>query len=83
MDEATSNIDVKTESIIQKLIHKEFVDSTVITIAHRLNTIIHSDKVLVLHHGEVREYDNPKSLMKDQNSLFYQLVKEIEKEDHH
>lgn len=59
MDEATSNIDVKTEQIIQKIIQKEFVDSTVITIAHWLNTIIHSDWVLVLHYGEVKEFDNP------------------------
>jgi len=43
MDEATSNIDVKTEQIIQQLILDEFKESTVLTIAHRLNTIIHSD----------------------------------------
>ena len=51
MDEATANIDVKTEVAIQKLIHEEFKDSTVLTIAHRLNTIINSDKVLVLNKG--------------------------------
>lgn len=71
MDEATSNIDVKTESIIQEIIKNEFVESTVITIAHWLNTIIHSDKVLVLDHGEVKEYDSPKTLMRDQGSIFY------------
>ena len=48
LDEATANIDVVTEEKIQKLIEQEFQDSTVITIAHRLNTIIKSDKVLVL-----------------------------------
>jgi ATP-binding cassette, subfamily C (CFTR/MRP), member 1 len=51
MDEATANIDIKTEETIQKLIHEKFVDSTVITIAHRLNTVIHSDKVLVMDKG--------------------------------
>jgi len=80
MDEATSNIDVKTESIIQKIIENEFKESTVITIAHWLNTIIHSDKVLVLDQGKVEEYDKPSKLMRDQNSIFYQLVKELEKE---
>ena len=51
MDEATANIDVKTEEIIQKLINEEFLESTVITIAHRLNTILNSDKVLILEQG--------------------------------
>ena len=45
--------------IIQNLIQNEFKDATVITIAHRLNTIINSDKVLVLSYGEVKEYDTP------------------------
>lgn len=53
MDEATANIDIKTEQIIQKLITEEFKDSTVITIAHRLNTIMSSDKVLILEQGHL------------------------------
>lgn len=51
LDEATSNIDIVTESKIQKLIHENFKDSTMLTIAHRLNTIINSDKILLLDHG--------------------------------
>ena len=59
LDEATANIDIVTEKKIQKLINEEFTSSTVITIAHRLNTIMNSDKVLVLSHGEIAEYDAP------------------------
>ena len=65
LDEATANIDIVTEKMIQELIEQEFASSTVITIAHRINTIIRSDKVLVLSHGEVLEYDTPKNLMED------------------
>lgn len=59
LDEATANIDVITEQKIQKLIDHEFTGSTVLTIAHRLNTIIKSDYVLVLSKGELVEYDTP------------------------
>jgi ABC-type multidrug transport system fused ATPase/permease subunit len=52
-----------------------------ITIAHRLNTIIQSDKVMVLSFGKILEYDTPKQLMSDPNSHFSQLLKEIEKEE--
>jgi len=62
LDEATANIDIVTEQKIQQLIEHEFADSTVITIAHRLNTIIRSDRVLVLDHGKVLEYDSPRAL---------------------
>jgi ATP-binding cassette subfamily C (CFTR/MRP) protein 1 len=57
MDEATANIDIKTEEIIQKLITEEFKDSTVITIAHRLNTIQSCDKVIILEKGQVVQRD--------------------------
>ena len=79
MDEATANIDIKTEQVIQKLIHEKFEDATVITIAHRLNTVISSDKVLVLSKGEVAEYDSPKILMEDRSSIFYSFVKKLNK----
>mmetsp|Transcript_15229 Transcript_15229/g.15104 ORF Transcript_15229/g.15104 Transcript_15229/m.15104 type:complete len:276 (-) Transcript_15229:19-846(-) len=79
MDEATANIDIKTEQAIQKLIHDKFKDATVITIAHRLNTIIQSDKVLVLDKGQVAEYDNPQTLLEDPSSMFYSLAKRLSK----
>ena len=59
LDEATANIDLVTEQKIQALIKKEFTECTVITIAHRLQTIIESDKIIVLGEGKVLEYDNP------------------------
>ena len=75
MDEATANIDMKTEEIIQKAINEILTSSTVITIAHRIKTIIHYDKILVMSNGEIAEFDSPEVLIKDQDSLFYELYK--------
>ncbi|KAL6591713.1 P-loop containing nucleoside triphosphate hydrolase protein [Neocallimastix sp. 'constans'] len=63
MDEATASVDVETDAIIQKALRSEFQDVTVITIAHRLNTIIDYDKVLVLSQGNILEYDKPSNLL--------------------
>ena len=76
LDEATANIDVVTEQAIQKLIKEEFEGATVITIAHRLNTIISSDKVLFLNHGSVLEFGSPKELLADPNSAFTKLTED-------
>ena len=81
MDEATASIDLETDMKIQKTIRREFTDSTVITIAHRIHTIIDSDKVMVMELGRLQEFDRPSVLLSDKNSLFSQLVeksKEIE-----
>lgn len=61
------------------MIKEEFTESSVITIAHRLNTIIKSDKVLVLSHGELVEYDSPRNLMNNPDSEFAKLLKELKK----
>ncbi|ORX79967.1 P-loop containing nucleoside triphosphate hydrolase protein [Anaeromyces robustus] len=63
MDEATASCDIETDNIIQKALRTNFNDATVLTIAHRLNTIIDYDKILVLDKGEVLEYDSPKNLL--------------------
>ena len=76
LDEATANIDVVTEQTIQKLIDEEFKGATVICIAHRLNTIIRSDRVLVMGEGRALEYDSPQSLMANSESVFSQMLKE-------
>jgi len=80
LDEATSNIDVVTEAATQKLIEKSFSDSTVFTIAHRINTIIKSDKVMVLDKGAIVEFDSPERLKEDEKSMFNRLVREMFKE---
>ena len=63
IDEATANIDVRTDKLIQKVISTKFKASTVLTIAHRLETLKDSDKILVLGKGEVLEWGARKSLM--------------------
>ena len=59
IDEATANIDVETEQIVQKTLSQVFDDCTVITIAHRVNTIMSCHKILVLNDGLVAEFDSP------------------------
>ena len=62
LDEATSNIDVITEQTILSLLNEELKDTSVITIAHRLNTIKNSDKIAVLNEGYLAEYDSAENL---------------------
>jgi ABC-type multidrug transport system fused ATPase/permease subunit len=79
LDEATSNIDVMTEQRILSLMTEELADSTVITIAHRLNTVITSDQVLVLSEGRVVEFGSPDKLSGDKDSHFSKLLQELRK----
>lgn len=76
LDEATANVDVDTDKIVQQTIRTVFKDRTILTIAHRLNTIIDSDRIIVLEQGRVKEFDSPENLMKTRDSLFYSLCKE-------
>ncbi|CAN3363621.1 ATP-dependent bile acid permease [Diutina catenulata] len=71
LDEATSSIDYKSDAMIQTTIREEFGNSTILTIAHRLRTIIDYDKILVMDAGKVVEYDNPYVLITKTDSLFY------------
>ena len=74
MDEATANVDFKTDNLIQEVIRHKFKDSTVLTIAHRLNTIMDYDKVLILDGGRMVEFDKPDILIQN-GGIFAELVK--------
>ncbi|KAF9931657.1 Multidrug resistance-associated protein 1 [Mortierella alpina] len=74
MDEATAAVDVETDELIQRTIRTEFKDRTILTIAHRIKTVMDSDKILVLERGRVREFDSPKRLLESRESLFYRLA---------
>jgi len=76
LDEATAAVDLETDDLIQETIRKEFQDSTVLTIAHRLNTIMDSTRVMVLDKGEVREFDTPSNLLRNKNSIFFGMAKD-------
>nr|XP_028580133.1 multidrug resistance-associated protein 7 isoform X1 [Podarcis muralis]XP_028580134.1 multidrug resistance-associated protein 7 isoform X1 [Podarcis muralis]XP_028580135.1 multidrug resistance-associated protein 7 isoform X1 [Podarcis muralis]XP_028580136.1 multidrug resistance-associated protein 7 isoform X1 [Podarcis muralis]XP_028580137.1 multidrug resistance-associated protein 7 isoform X1 [Podarcis muralis]XP_028580138.1 multidrug resistance-associated protein 7 isoform X1 [Podarcis mu len=74
IDEATASVDQKTDRLLQQTIRQRFADKTVLTIAHRLNTILDSDRVLVMHAGKVAELDSPAVLSQKPDSLFQHLL---------
>ncbi|KAJ2369344.1 Canalicular multispecific organic anion transporter 1 [Coemansia sp. RSA 2610] len=76
LDEAMAVIDNATNSIIQESIRREFKNCTVLTIAHRVNTIIDSGMILVMDGGKAAEYDTPANLLQNKDSLFAKLVEE-------
>lgn len=78
LDEATANVDLETDKLIQKTIREKFADCTVITIAHRLNTIMDSDRVLVIDAGQILEFDHPLELMKKTDGSFQRLFHQTE-----
>ena len=71
LDEATASIDYKTEEIIQKALNEILSNSTMISIAHRIKTVINADKILVLENGEIIEFDTPENLLNNKKSYFY------------
>jgi ATP-binding cassette subfamily C (CFTR/MRP) protein 1 len=76
LDEATAAVDVETDALLQTTLRSSiFRDRTIVTIAHRINTILDSDRIIVLRQGEVAEFDTPDALIR-QKGLFYELVKE-------
>ncbi|RCN37904.1 ABC transporter, ATP-binding protein [Ancylostoma caninum] len=75
LDEATAAVDVGTDSLIQRTIRREFSQSTVLTIAHRLNTIMDYDRIIVLRDGRICEFDSPARLVANRMSEFYSMAK--------
>ena len=76
LDEATASVDYNSDFMIQKTIRTEFSDLTILTIAHRLKSVIDYDKILVLDAGEVVEYDHPHKLIENRNSTFYSMCEQ-------
>nr|NP_995693.1 Multidrug-Resistance like protein 1, isoform I [Drosophila melanogaster]AAS64696.1 Multidrug-Resistance like protein 1, isoform I [Drosophila melanogaster] len=76
LDEATAAVDLETDDLIQKTIRTEFKECTVLTIAHRLNTILDSDKVIVLDKGQIIEFASPTELLDNPKSAFYSMAKD-------
>uniref|UniRef100_A0A8C2BWI1 ATP-binding cassette, sub-family C (CFTR/MRP), member 9 n=1 Tax=Cyprinus carpio TaxID=7962 RepID=A0A8C2BWI1_CYPCA len=75
MDEATASIDMATENILQKVVMTAFADRTVVTIAHRVHTILTADLVIVMKRGSIMEYGKPEILMEQEDGLFASFVK--------
>ncbi|XP_050401602.2 ATP-binding cassette sub-family C member 4 isoform X1 [Patella vulgata] len=74
LDEATAHVDHTTDELIQGTIRAKFIGSTVLTIAHRLHTVMDCDRILVLHDGEVKEFDTPYNLLQEEDGYFTNLV---------
>lgn len=76
LDEATANVDLATDEFVQKSIMTEFKNCTVLTIAHRLATVMEYDRIMVLSQGKIIEFDSPERLLADDKSKFTFLMRE-------
>lgn len=74
LDEATANVDPQTDALIQHTIRDKFRKCTVLTVAHRLHTVMDSDRILVMEAGSIREFDHPYTLLQIENSLLCDMV---------
>ncbi|XP_011500254.1 PREDICTED: multidrug resistance-associated protein 4-like [Ceratosolen solmsi marchali] len=76
MDEATANVDPSTDDLIQKTVKKKFEACTILTIAHRLHTVIDSDRILVMDSGSISEFDHPYILLTNNKGTLYDIVQQ-------
>lgn len=76
LDEATANMDAETEKMLTGVVEEIFADCTILAIAHRLHSILHFDKVLVLDRGNIVEYDNPRTLLAQTHTVFHRMCEE-------
>ena len=74
LDEATSAVDGTTDEFVQQMLRSQFPDTTLLTIAHRLNTVIDYDKVIVMDKGKVAEFGSPRDLLEDETGMFTAMV---------
>ena len=74
LDEATASMDENTDQLVQETLMRELNDKTLITIAHRLDTIVGYDKILVLDQGKIAEFAPPEQLLEDKKSVFYSMM---------
>jgi len=81
MDEATASVDYATDELISKTIRQEFSNSTILTIAHRLRTVIDYDRIMLLEQGQVVEFDRPSVLLSDPSTKFYALCQATGREE--
>lgn len=78
LDEATASVDHNTDELIQQTIRTQFKECTVLTIAHRLNTIMDSSRIMVLDKGYIVEFDSPKVLLSNKLGYFYSMAKDAD-----
>ena len=76
LDEATAAVNVETDTIIQRTIRQQFSECTIFTITHRIETVIDYDRIMVLHNGEILEFDNPSKLLQTEDSIFRSMAYE-------
>ncbi|XP_065758084.1 ATP-binding cassette sub-family C member 4-like [Muntiacus reevesi] len=77
IDKATSNVDPRTDELLQKKIREKFAQCTVLTIAHRLSNVIDCQQIMVLDSGRCRETGGPYNLLKNKNTLFYKMARQL------
>ncbi|XP_077861533.1 ATP-binding cassette sub-family C member 12-like, partial [Saccoglossus kowalevskii] len=81
LDESTASIDTATDSLIQQTIKDAFQDCTMLIIAHRLNTVLNCDEIMIMDQGKVIEFDKPSLLLADSNSRFSAMMAAAENND--